>query len=107
MIKEVRDFLIPFGGTLGDLIDATPRDNISRVFLEDKLFETWHYGRTVLVGDGLCTLLSFVDCVLITNDKLCSQTLTCVPAFMLTLYHRFSISRLILFFVRSLRRSLP
>ncbi|KAF9536819.1 hypothetical protein EC957_009601 [Mortierella hygrophila] len=56
MIKEVRDFLIPFGGTLGDLIDATPRDNISRVFLEDKLFETWHYGRTVLVGDGLSPL---------------------------------------------------
>ncbi|KAF9293692.1 hypothetical protein BGZ88_005021 [Linnemannia elongata] len=57
MIKEVRDFLIPFGGTLGDLIDATPRDNISRVFLEDKLFETWHYGRTVLVGDACHKLL--------------------------------------------------
>ncbi|KAG0061924.1 hypothetical protein BGZ89_011063 [Linnemannia elongata] len=59
MIKEVRDFLIPFGGTLGDLIDATPRDNISRVFLEDKLFETWHYGRTVLVGDDtyICTCI--------------------------------------------------
>lgn len=57
MIKEVRDFLIPFGGTLGELIDATPRDNISRVFLEDKLFETWHYGRTVLVGDACHKLL--------------------------------------------------
>ncbi|KAG0070031.1 hypothetical protein BGZ90_012783 [Linnemannia elongata] len=54
MIKEVRDFLIPFGdNTLGDLIDATPRENISKVFLEDKLFDTWNHGRTVLIGDGL------------------------------------------------------
>ncbi|KAG0284673.1 hypothetical protein BGZ96_010973 [Linnemannia gamsii] len=57
MIQEVRGFLIPFGGTLGDLIDATPRHNISRVFLEDKLFETWHHGRTVLVGDACHKLL--------------------------------------------------
>src|SRR5689334_22040743 len=61
MIKEVRDFLIPFGGTLGDLIDATPRDNISRVFLEDKMFETWHHGRTVLIGDG--TLIQSFLCL--------------------------------------------
>lgn len=53
MIKEVRDFRIPFGNnTLGDLIDATPRECICRVFLEDKLFETWNEGRTVLIGDG-------------------------------------------------------
>lgn len=56
MIQAVRDFRIPFGShTLGDLIDATPRETISRVFLEDKLFETWNQGRTVLIGDGkLC-----------------------------------------------------
>ncbi|KAF9123043.1 hypothetical protein BGX30_001639 [Mortierella sp. GBA39] len=53
MIKEVRDFQIPMGGTMGDLIDSSPRDTISRVFLEDKLFETWNHGRTVLIGDGL------------------------------------------------------
>lgn len=61
MIKEVRNFLIPFGNkTLGDLIDATPQDNISKVFLEDKLFETWNHGRTVLIGDGLFTFVFFV-----------------------------------------------
>ncbi|KAF9338645.1 hypothetical protein BGZ91_008314 [Linnemannia elongata] len=76
MIKEVRDFLIPFGGTLGDLIDATPRDNISRVFLEDKMFETWHHGRTVLIGDachkllpssGLGAVTAMQDAVVLAN----------------------------------------
>ncbi|KAF9123044.1 hypothetical protein BGX30_001640 [Mortierella sp. GBA39] len=57
MIKEVRDFLISMGGTMGDLIDSSPRDTISRVFLEDKLSETWHHGRTVLIGDAAHKLL--------------------------------------------------
>ncbi|KAF9994983.1 hypothetical protein BGZ79_000229 [Entomortierella chlamydospora] len=56
MIKEVRDFRVPTG-TLGDLIDATPKDGISRVFLEDKLFETWNNGRVVLIGDACHKLL--------------------------------------------------
>lgn len=58
VIKDVRDFPCPLGGTMGDLIDATPQDRISRVFLEEKLFETWYHGRIVLVGDGR-TLLDF------------------------------------------------
>ncbi|KAG0376747.1 hypothetical protein BGX24_007293 [Mortierella sp. AD032] len=58
MIKQVRDFLIPFGDkTLGDLIDATPQETISCVFLEDKLFDTWNHGRTVLIGDACHKLL--------------------------------------------------
>lgn len=52
MIAEVKDFLIPLGGTLGDLINATPSDIISRVYLEDKMFETWNHGRVALIGDG-------------------------------------------------------
>ncbi|KAH7044691.1 hypothetical protein BKA57DRAFT_87270 [Linnemannia elongata] len=77
MIKEVRDFLIPFGdNTLGDLIDATPRENISKVFLEDKLFDTWNYGRTVLIGDachkllpsaGLGAVTAMQDAVVLAN----------------------------------------
>jgi len=51
MIEAVRDFRVP-SGTLGNLINHTPKDNISRVFLEDKLFKTWTHGRTVLIGDG-------------------------------------------------------
>ncbi|KAF9184274.1 hypothetical protein BGZ50_003790 [Haplosporangium sp. Z 11] len=60
MIHEVKDFPIPDGHTLGDLISATPKETVSRVFLEDKLFETWHHGRTVLIGDAAHKLLPSV-----------------------------------------------
>ncbi|KAF9353025.1 hypothetical protein BGX34_011843 [Mortierella sp. NVP85] len=66
VIKEVRDFPCALGGTMGDLIDATPKDKISRVFLEEKLFETWHYGRIVLVGDGAINALQ--DAVILVNS---------------------------------------
>jgi len=51
-IELVKDFKVPGCGILGNLINATPAANVSRVFLEDKLFETWNHGRTVLIGDG-------------------------------------------------------
>ncbi|KAI9231894.1 MAG: hypothetical protein BYD32DRAFT_466740 [Podila humilis] len=51
-INEVRDFPIKHGGILGDLIDATPNDMISKVYIEEKLHETWHYCRTALIGDA-------------------------------------------------------
>ncbi|KAF9350998.1 hypothetical protein BGX26_010885, partial [Mortierella sp. AD094] len=57
LIKEVSEFNTRYG-KLGTLIEATPRDTISRVFLEDKFFETWTYARTVLIGDGECQLKS-------------------------------------------------
>lgn len=71
MIEGIRTFPVPAGReglggkkTMGDLIDKTPRDNISKVFLEEKLFETWSYGRVVLVGDGrtgtCCSFYFFV-----------------------------------------------
>ncbi|KAF9582727.1 hypothetical protein BGW38_010840, partial [Lunasporangiospora selenospora] len=65
MIKEIYDFPSHFGGTIGELIDATPRDLISRVFLEEKLFETWYGGRTVLIGDGAVNALQ--DAVILAN----------------------------------------
>jgi len=37
------------------LIDNTPKEVISKVMLEDKMFETWHSDRVVLLGDGKCT----------------------------------------------------
>ncbi|KAG0209585.1 hypothetical protein BGX28_010200 [Mortierella sp. GBA30] len=55
MCNEVRDFPIPGGDgtlTLGDLIDNTPKDKISKVMLEEKVFSTWYHGRTVLMGDA-------------------------------------------------------
>lgn len=53
MIDSIRHFKLPLGGTLGDFIDQTPRDQISRVYLEDKLFETWTHGRTAMIGDAV------------------------------------------------------
>ncbi|KAI1302798.1 hypothetical protein EDD11_005556 [Mortierella claussenii] len=52
MIKEFRDLPNPWGGTMGETFDDTPKDLISKVFLEEKLFKTWYHGRTVLLGDG-------------------------------------------------------
>ncbi|KAF8928771.1 hypothetical protein BGZ47_001445 [Haplosporangium gracile] len=56
MCNEVRNFPIVTGGdkqlTLGDLFDWTPKELISKVMLEEKVFQTWSHGRTVLLGDA-------------------------------------------------------
>ncbi|KAF9143066.1 hypothetical protein BGX30_001441 [Mortierella sp. GBA39] len=57
MCDETRDFNTPIRDgdrflTLGDLYDRTPQDLISKVMLEEKVFETWYHGRTVLIGDA-------------------------------------------------------
>ncbi|KAG0331371.1 hypothetical protein BG004_001698 [Podila humilis] len=56
MCKIVRDFRVPGGKggklTVGDLIDRTPKHLISKVMLEEKVFQTWYGGRTVLLGDA-------------------------------------------------------
>ncbi|KAF9967565.1 hypothetical protein BGZ70_009032 [Mortierella alpina] len=57
MCDKVRDFKAPFGLTMGELIDVTPRETISKVMLEEKLFETWHHGRTALLGDACHKML--------------------------------------------------
>ncbi|KAF8941151.1 hypothetical protein EDD21DRAFT_363021 [Dissophora ornata] len=70
MCAVVKDFPIACGGdasylaahgengvpkpglTIGDLINETPKDRISKVTREEKLFETWFNGRVVLIGDA-------------------------------------------------------
>ncbi|KFH63684.1 hypothetical protein MVEG_10377 [Podila verticillata NRRL 6337] len=57
MCKEVRHLRVPGGKdgkdwTIGDIIDLTPKELISKVMLEEKLFSTWYGGRTVLLGDS-------------------------------------------------------
>ncbi|KAF9183095.1 hypothetical protein BGZ49_004628, partial [Haplosporangium sp. Z 27] len=52
ILDKYRDYLNPLGGTMGELFDATPKDLTSKVFLEEKLFKTWHNGRCVLIGDA-------------------------------------------------------
>ncbi|KAI9238856.1 MAG: hypothetical protein BYD32DRAFT_412624 [Podila humilis] len=52
MVEACRDFVCPYGGTLGDIFDQTPRGRISQVLLEEKFYETWHSQRVVLLGDA-------------------------------------------------------
>ncbi|KAF9357705.1 hypothetical protein BGX34_009262 [Mortierella sp. NVP85] len=56
MCKTVASFPIPGSAdgkwTLGDLFDNTPPHLISKVMLEEKVFDTWYYGRTALLGDA-------------------------------------------------------
>ncbi|KAF9408657.1 hypothetical protein BGZ76_005816, partial [Entomortierella beljakovae] len=53
IITPFRDFPSPTGGTMGDIFDATPKELTSKIFLEEKIFKTWHHGRTVLIGDAI------------------------------------------------------
>ncbi|KAG0313217.1 hypothetical protein BGZ99_009020 [Dissophora globulifera] len=46
-------------GTVGEIIDATNKDRISKVMLESKMFKVWHHERTVLLGDACHKLLPF------------------------------------------------
>ncbi|KAG0049676.1 hypothetical protein BGZ83_005510 [Gryganskiella cystojenkinii] len=52
-------------GTLGSLMESTLSDNISKVYLEDKMFKTWNHGRTVLTGDGAINAMQ--DAVVLAN----------------------------------------
>ncbi|KAF9557402.1 hypothetical protein EC968_007633 [Mortierella alpina] len=51
MAKEVYEFKTIYG-KLGDLIDQTPRDSLDGQSLETVLFDVWHHGRTILIGDA-------------------------------------------------------
>ncbi|KAF9306162.1 hypothetical protein BGZ74_007364 [Mortierella antarctica] len=77
MCKEVSDFPVARNNmTLGDLFDRTPKDMISKVMLEEKLFDTWSGGRIVLLGDachkmfpsaGLGAVSAMQDAVTLAN----------------------------------------
>ncbi|KAF9897787.1 hypothetical protein BX616_004987, partial [Lobosporangium transversale] len=71
MCQEVRDFPLPGGKnndmTIGDLIDNTPL--VTKVMLEEKVFDTWYSGRTVLIGDagGAGAMNAIQDAVALAN----------------------------------------
>jgi hypothetical protein len=50
--EDVRNFKCPYGGSVMDLIEATPKGLVSKVLLEEKMYRTWYHGRIVLVGDS-------------------------------------------------------
>ncbi|KAG0293579.1 hypothetical protein BGZ96_002624 [Linnemannia gamsii] len=72
MCDETRDFPIHYFGkdganlTMGYLYDRTPQNRISKVMLEEKIFKTWHHGRTVLLGDGAVTAMH--DAIVLANQ---------------------------------------
>ncbi|KAG0375313.1 hypothetical protein BGX24_009271, partial [Mortierella sp. AD032] len=57
--KQLRQCVTSGGGvsdrklTLGDLFDVAPKEYMSKVMLEEKVFETWYDCRTVLIGDEI------------------------------------------------------
>ncbi|KAF9380053.1 hypothetical protein CPB97_008601 [Podila verticillata] len=57
LAREVRPFKVAGGKdgkvrTLGEYIDKTPHNLMSKVMLEEIVFDTWYGGRTVLLGDA-------------------------------------------------------
>ncbi|KAF9172291.1 hypothetical protein BGX20_005948 [Mortierella sp. AD010] len=65
MLGQFQDFPCAFGGSMKEVFDATPRDLISKVFLEEKVFQTWYNGRSVLIGDG--AMMAMKDAVVLAN----------------------------------------
>ncbi|KAF9583995.1 hypothetical protein BGW38_007917, partial [Lunasporangiospora selenospora] len=64
MCEEVKDFPVPRNNmVLGDLIAKTPKEYISKVMLEEKLFDTWYGGRMVLIGDGAVSAMQDAVCL--------------------------------------------
>lgn len=69
MCEETKDFPIPSltgevdengvvkMGRMGDIYALTPKEFVSKVMREEKVFETWYDGRVVLMGDGKCACL--------------------------------------------------
>jgi len=70
ILDKIRHFKTTYG-PLGDILDATPKDLISKVFFEDMLFETWNHGRTVLIGDGKQLALSFLFSLYCNRGTFC------------------------------------
>lgn len=50
--ESIREQASPFGGTFGDMIDMTSSKIVTMSVVEEKFYHTWHFGRTILIGDG-------------------------------------------------------
>ncbi|KAG0337909.1 hypothetical protein BG000_004804 [Podila horticola] len=68
MCDDVKDFPVLSGDgtlTMKDLFERSPKHLISKVMLEEKIFQTWFSGRTVLLGDG--AVCAMHDAVVLAN----------------------------------------
>ncbi|KAF9211650.1 hypothetical protein BGZ59_007778 [Podila verticillata] len=61
--EDVRNFKCPFGGSVMDLMEATPKGLVSKVLLEEKMYRTWYHGRVVLIGDGASQAILDAACL--------------------------------------------
>ncbi|KAF9326987.1 hypothetical protein BGZ91_001678 [Linnemannia elongata] len=59
MCDLVKDMPCPLGGVVGDIFEKTPKEQITKVVLEDKFYQSWYHGRTVLLGDACHKMLPF------------------------------------------------
>ncbi|KAG0231579.1 hypothetical protein B0O80DRAFT_451953 [Mortierella sp. GBAus27b] len=50
---------IPYGGTLGDLIEITSEDCMTKMLVEERYYKTWFHGRTVLIGEACHKYVSY------------------------------------------------
>ncbi|KAF9170401.1 hypothetical protein BGX21_005283, partial [Mortierella sp. AD011] len=57
MVNEVKHLATGYGATIGTLVSYTSKESMARVWAEDKVFNTWHHGRIVLIGDAVHKLL--------------------------------------------------
>ncbi|KAF9198677.1 hypothetical protein BGZ49_000424 [Haplosporangium sp. Z 27] len=57
MISEFQDLPCAFSGIMKDMFDTAPKNLISKGFLEEKVFQTWYSGRSVLIGDACHKIL--------------------------------------------------
>ncbi|KAF9429924.1 hypothetical protein BGZ94_008963 [Podila epigama] len=59
LMNRCRHIKSPWGGVLGDLFNQTPKSTICKHLIEEKLFSTWFYGRTCLMGDACHKLTTY------------------------------------------------
>ncbi|KAF8933083.1 hypothetical protein BGZ52_008639 [Haplosporangium bisporale] len=52
VLNAVKDYDCPYGGKIGDLLDTTPPEQMYMYMSEERCWETWFGGRTVLLGDA-------------------------------------------------------
>ncbi|KAG0334035.1 hypothetical protein BG000_008695 [Podila horticola] len=72
MCKQVRYFKVPGGKdgkilTIGDLIDRTPKHLISKVMLEEEVFDTWYACHKLNPSGGAGALTAMNDTVAVAN----------------------------------------
>ncbi|KAG0238405.1 hypothetical protein BGW42_005638 [Actinomortierella wolfii] len=71
---KIEDVPVPIGGSIGKLMKKT--ESVSHIMLEDRFFNVWHAGRTVLIGDACHKLIpaggqgaiqTILDCICLAN----------------------------------------